>query len=262
LKSGVYHITHGASGKHYVGSSGDVTRGWRNHRRALERGSHHSRLLQSAWTTYGAHAFEFAVLEAVECREDLIAREQLWMETLNAVASGFNVCPNAGGGAGYVPTDEQRANMSAAGKGRLKSLEHRAKIGEAHRGMTHTVEGRAKIGAASRARKRSPQSLAKLSATLTGKRHSDAARARISAALKGKPKSAEAIAKYVASRARNARPMSHESRARIAAASTGRKQSPETIAKRVAGQVATKARNKALRQAEQKAAYRASGETD
>jgi group I intron endonuclease len=254
MKLGIYHITHAASGKHYVGSSGDVTRRWRNHRRALQRGSHHSRLLQSAWAEHGAHAFEFAVLEVVECRADLIAREQFWMETLNAVASGFNVCPNAGGGAGYVPTNEQRAKMSAAGKGRPKSPEHRATIAEAHLGMTHTVESRAKIGAASRGRKRSPQSLAKLSATLTGKRHSDAARAAISAALKGKPKSAEAIANYVASRARNARPLSPESRARIAVASTGRKQSPETIAKRVAGQVATKARNKALRQAEQKAA--------
>lgn len=235
-----------------MGSSANVNRRWRNHRRALERGNHHSRLLQGAWLKHGEHSFEFAVLETVECRKDLPAREQFWMGVLNAVDSGFNVCPYAGGGAGYVPTAEQRAKMSAAGKGRPKSLEHRAKIGDAHRGKSHTDETRAKVGAASRARKRSPESLAKLSATLTGKCHSEATKARMSAAAKGRPKSAEAIARYVASRARNARSLSPERRARIAAASTGRKQSPETVAKRVAGQVATKTRKKALRQAEEK----------
>ena len=66
--------------------------------RAMPRRQPHSRLLQSAWAEHGARTFEFAVLEAVEFREDLIAREQFWMETLNAVACGFNVCPNAGGG--------------------------------------------------------------------------------------------------------------------------------------------------------------------
>ena len=48
--SAIYGIRHIASGRIYVGSAVRTNARWRQHRSQLQRGTHHSRYLQAAWS--------------------------------------------------------------------------------------------------------------------------------------------------------------------------------------------------------------------
>jgi group I intron endonuclease len=91
--SGVYILEHTASGKQYIGSSGDITQRLRKHREALRRGKHHSPHLQHAWAKYGAQAFAARVL--LRCSVDnLFFYEQC---CLDAFSPAFNGSKSASG---------------------------------------------------------------------------------------------------------------------------------------------------------------------
>ena len=55
--SAIYGIRHIASGRIYVGSAVRTNARWRQHRSQLQRGTHHSRYLQAAWSKYGAEPY-------------------------------------------------------------------------------------------------------------------------------------------------------------------------------------------------------------
>lgn len=80
--SGIYTITHTASGKAYVGSARSIQRRWKRHITDLNCERHHSVKLQRAWAKYGADAFQFLIVEAVEVEDDLVRREQYWIDRL------------------------------------------------------------------------------------------------------------------------------------------------------------------------------------
>ena len=102
-------------GRSYVGASESTKRRFQWHRASLNRGRHHSRLLQESWRLLGAEAFSFLVLEAVGPDDDLIEREQCWMNQTGAASTGYNVAPVAGGSnRGIVRTAQVRAKVSAA----------------------------------------------------------------------------------------------------------------------------------------------------
>lgn len=106
--SGIYVIRHRESGKQYVGSSRDIERRWELHRGSLRRGDHHSILLQRAFNKYGFAAFEFAIVEIVHADDDLLTREQAWIDT----ASEYNICRVAGRRDGTKWSDESKARKS------------------------------------------------------------------------------------------------------------------------------------------------------
>ena len=197
-QSGVYAINNLATGKSYVGSSVDLQRRRRVHFRHLRQGTHHSVKLQNSWAKHGEATFVFEVLELVPCEEDALrTAEQQWIETLDSVTRGYNVCPQAGN-VGRLPktpehkakigaarrgakhTPEAKALISARAKGRKvapPSAEHRAKIAEANRGKTRTPEQRKNISLARQGLKVGPMS--------------DAQKSAIAASKRGKPLSAE-----------------------------------------------------------------------
>lgn len=198
-QSGVYAIKNVVTGKCYVGSSVDLQCRRRVHFRHLRRGTHHSVKLQNSWVKHGEAAFVFDVLELIARGEEgaLRAAEQRWIEALDSVAEGYNVCPQAGN-VGRLPktpehkakigearrgtkhTPEARALISARAKGRKSappSAEHRAKIAEANRGKTRTPEQRRNISLARQGLKVGPMS--------------DAQKSAIAASKRGKPLSAE-----------------------------------------------------------------------
>mgnify|MGYP001617485807 CR=1 FL=1 len=94
----IYQIRHIASGKVYVGSAINPRDRWKNHRVLLRNGKHHSIHLQRAWNKYNEVAFIFEIIEPVLFIEDLIAREQYWIDTLKASTQkhGYNITPTAG----------------------------------------------------------------------------------------------------------------------------------------------------------------------
>jgi group I intron endonuclease len=61
----------------YIGSSIDVHKRWSEHRNQLRQRTHHCAKLQLAWDAYGDESFIFEVLEHTD---DLVQREQAWLD--------------------------------------------------------------------------------------------------------------------------------------------------------------------------------------
>jgi len=119
--AGIYCIRNIVSGRVYVGSAVKIKDRWRLHRSRLNRGKHHSVLLQRSWTKHGSEAFSFEVIENVPA-EQLIAREQFWIESIDACnpQTGFNVAPKAGSSLGRKHPPEVIALMRLQRAGRKK----------------------------------------------------------------------------------------------------------------------------------------------
>lgn len=236
--SGIYKITCTANGKLYVGSAINFRKRWRNHVVTLKNNCSKCTLLQRGWNKHGAAAFVFSVIELVENKHDLLAREQHWIDFYVAAnpAFGYNTAPTAGSGLGLKHTKETReklslaakrrpphslearAKMSAARKGKPHSPEHSANIAKALKGQSIPLAARMKMSAAAKIRVRYPHSAetrAKLSVLMTGRVFTPEWKAKISAGNKGRKQSPESIAKSSASR-------------------IGKKQSQETRDKRIA----------------------------
>lgn len=249
---GIYAIRHVESGRVYVGQTVNLRLRRNHHRAQANSGKHCNTKLQRAWAKHGEAAFAFEVLELVAEVLDLSAREQFWIDRLDAVARGFNICPAAGSALGRVMPDEEKVRRSAAA--RLRGItpaqrealnrghearrgvrltpEHIAKVAAAQTGRTPSAETREKIAAALRGKVTPRERVEKQRASLTGRKQpadeierrrlsmighavSDEARQRISAAHKG-------------------RACPQDRREKIAATLAGHKQSIEQIAKRKA----------------------------
>src|SRR5579871_6058612 len=115
-RSGLYSITNTVNGKAYIGSAVDISVRWMHHRADLRRGVHHSPYLQNSWIKYGEPAFTFSVLEYVENKEDLISREQFYIDNHQAAdrEHGYNVRKTAGSFLGMTHSPETRAKMAAS----------------------------------------------------------------------------------------------------------------------------------------------------
>lgn len=203
IRSGIYKITNSVNGKVYVGSAVSIIRRWDLHRSQLNAGKHHSVKLQRAWVKYGEASFTLDVLEYVEDCTQLLTREQHWLDTLNTVDDGYNVCRVAGSTLGVKMPESHRQRMSEVHKGRPKSEEMRRKVSEANRvrpvsqatldafrkarvGSTLTEEHRAKLSAATKGKPKSEQAKANMNAKRIGRVMSEETKAKIAAAQKAR----------------------------------------------------------------------------
>lgn len=114
--SGIYKITCIPTGKVYIGSAVNLRKRQREHWASLRAGRHRSQYLQRAWNKYGESAFIFEIIESLMFTEDLLGREQYWLDQTRCYdpAIGYNSCQIAGVTTGLKPSDETRAKMSAA----------------------------------------------------------------------------------------------------------------------------------------------------
>lgn len=175
MASGIYRID-GPNGKYYVGSAKDISKRWAGHRRDLRSCRHASQKLQCAWTHHGEDAFRFSVIEIVEDLAMLIPREQYWIDTLDAVAKGYNVLITAGSRLGVKHSEETRKKQSAAHTGRKHgpmSEEQKAYYSNLYRG-----------------KKLSEETRKRMSESRTGRKYSEAHRAKLSEGMKGISKTA------------------------------------------------------------------------
>lgn len=157
--AGVYAILNLFNDRIYVGSAKDVKDRFSWHYNALEKGNHHSILLQRAWIKYGEQSFIFFMIEQTE---DLLNREQYWMDRLAShnVDSGYNIYPVAGSPAKSKHTEETKAKISAAGEGRKLSEETKKRMSEYHK--NRSPEHRAKHSEAMKKRVFTPEHRQKL----------------------------------------------------------------------------------------------------
>ena len=179
---GIYRITCYYSGLSYIGSAVDIRVRWGAHRRALRRNRHHSIHLQNAWNKYGESAFEFLLIEIVENKEELLSREQWWLDRLDTYKNGYNCTPLAGSHLGRKASDESRKKMSLAQLGKKRSPEHCRRISEGRLGLKLSEATKAKISASHR----TPEAIARTSALHLGRKRPPETGKRISEAVKGK----------------------------------------------------------------------------
>jgi hypothetical protein len=75
---GIYKISCTQETVVYIGSSNNIDRRWKEHKRTLNNSKHHNSNLQLAWDAYGSDSFTF---EIVENTTDLVNREQHWVDS-------------------------------------------------------------------------------------------------------------------------------------------------------------------------------------
>lgn len=159
MASGVYCIENVTNGRRYIGSAVDIQKRWKEHRRGLSEGRHHSRFMQRCWDKYGEAAFSFRIL--IFCaREHVLMYEQI---LLDAWKPEYNTSPTAGSQFGYRHSEETRAKMSEARRkdfspmtGKSHTEETKKKISETkrkHKYGKYDKERVARVAAAMRASK-------------------------------------------------------------------------------------------------------------
>jgi len=98
--SGIYKITNMSNGKMYIGSSKNLTKRKREHFWSLRKGNHINSYLQNAWNKYGELFFEFKIIENVKNEEELLKKEQVYMDSFKSCNRfiGYNINEYASGG--------------------------------------------------------------------------------------------------------------------------------------------------------------------
>ena len=142
-KSGIYQIRNLVNGKIYVGSSINLRKRMKDHFRDLRNNRHANQHLQKAYNKYGLDKFVFEVLEYVE-KDVLLKREQYYIDTLNVVNEGYNICPIAAHTFRvWTPTQKQnRCGVNNPMYGKHLSEEHKKCLSEAHKGCIPWNKGR------------------------------------------------------------------------------------------------------------------------
>jgi group I intron endonuclease len=187
MDTGVYLIENVANGRRYVGSANSLKKRFREHRRQLSEGRHHSRFLQRAWNKYGPLFFRFTVV-AYCSRDDLLFYEQ---RLIDGLRPDYNTAPTAGSQLGYRHTEDSRRKMSFA---------RRRNPSSPRKGMKHTAETLAKLSESRKGKGTGPRSAEwkrNIGLSQKGKVVSQEARAKIADKLRGHVQSAETIAKRV-----------------------------------------------------------------
>lgn len=162
MNQGIYAIINMTNLHRYIGSSTMIRKRWWKHKKQLTDGTHANKHLQNAWNLYGAQAFIFVVLERVENRDDLVAREQHYLDELKPE---YNIRTTAENNRGitrespskeaiqkrtetrrkngwYKDPEQAFENRSKAMKGRTFSPETREKMRLAKLGNKNRLGGR------------------------------------------------------------------------------------------------------------------------
>lgn len=125
---GIYKIECKTSKKIYVGSSIDIIRRIKEHKRKLNLGQHYNPHLQNSYNKYGKDDFIFTSLEEIDydiTRKDLNKLEYEWIKKLKTDDSnyGFNIqYPKIKDNLGHTKESKQRLShaMKESYKRRLK----------------------------------------------------------------------------------------------------------------------------------------------
>lgn len=133
---GVYAITNLSDGRAttYVGSTILSFRDrWGHHVSALRRRVHSNRRLQRAWNRDGEHSFAFTVLEVVDNLDDVLTREQYWLNTHRETGSVYNFSIVAGSPMrGLKHTEKTKRRLSETSFGRKHTEDAKQKIAKSH----------------------------------------------------------------------------------------------------------------------------------
>ena len=220
---GIYCIRNMLDGKMYVGSSVNCGKRFAKHRAGLNTGQHHSSKLQRAWNKYGKEAFEFFVIEVVEDVENLLAKEQVWLDKLDTAKGGYNICCTAGSNLGKKCSQATKDRIALVRTGKKHLPESIEKMRAASTGRECSPATRAKLSVVGKSR--SPEAEKRRALSQVGRKRSEETRLKMSIAQKGKKHSDETRSKLSAIVSAS---MTPQRRAEISASLMGRKNGPHT----------------------------------
>lgn len=165
--SGIYQIHNLNTGKSYIGSAKDIKQRWRDHKKRLRKGNHHSRHLQASWNKHGENAWEWLVLELCSI-EKLVEREQVYIDQFDSYQVGYNMTPLAANTSGIKHSIQARAKVAEANRHRVWTDEMKANVSRSSKGRTAWNKGipfaeevKAKLRISAR-RQKSPEHLARV----------------------------------------------------------------------------------------------------
>ena len=144
----------------YVGSAVAVNRRWNRHKHDLRKNVHACQHLQNAYLKYGEEAFGWEIVEFIDRKEDLIRREQFWIDFFRPA---YNKRKIANSCLGLTRTPEAKEKMRQSQLGRKQSAETIAKRAAALRGKPRPPDVRAKISASHVGIRPSSETRAKMS---------------------------------------------------------------------------------------------------
>lgn len=155
--TGIYKITNTVNNKVYIGQALDIHSRIRNHKEALNRGTHPNNHLQRAWNLYGKDKFVFSIVESCE-ESQLTEREQFWIDFYGGINSNDTYNQRDAGSHGSH-SEETRLKISKTqlgvpkGPGRKVSEEGRLSLSLSHMGKHPSEETRHKMSLAQMGRK-------------------------------------------------------------------------------------------------------------
>lgn len=88
---GIYEIKNINNNKRYIGSSIQIDKRWRDHKRDLKNNKHHSVKLQAAWNKeQNKEVFVFKVIEILDSNINIFDREQYYIDYYNKFMELYN----------------------------------------------------------------------------------------------------------------------------------------------------------------------------
>ena len=171
----IYKIRNKVNGKIYIGSTQNKTRRLVQHKSNLRNNRHDNPYLQNAWNKYSTDNFEFTIVEKVEDIEDLIDREQFYIDKLEPE---YNIKPEAGRSKVSKETKQKLREANLGEKspryGKKLSEKHKQRISEANIGKELSDQHKKNISKALAGKERSDQYKKKRSKALQGEKSSSA----------------------------------------------------------------------------------------
>jgi len=154
-KPGIYSWINNLNNKIYVGSSINLTTRFYKYY-SVKNLTLHNTIIHNALLKYGYTNFSLAILEYVSIEEDLIRREQYYIDKLKPE---YNILTKAGSSLGFKHkeetllffkeerklTEEARNNLPIAATGRILPQNVRDKIANKRKGVILSDETRTKI---------------------------------------------------------------------------------------------------------------------
>ena len=112
--AGIYKITCIVNSKIYIGSAKRINGRLHRHQKDLYDNKHPNKILQNSYNKYGVDNFSYDVIEKVNDLDNLINREQFWIDKLDSANpdKGFNLNPKAGSMLGFKRTHESKNKVS------------------------------------------------------------------------------------------------------------------------------------------------------
>ncbi len=132
----IYKIVNIINNKIYIGSTVNYNTRKYDHIWSLNNGKHRNKILQRSWNKYGKDNFIFEVVETVDNLDELLIREQHYIDLFKSYKreNGYNINSIAGSNLGFKMPDEAKEKLRIINTGKKHSNETRKKISEVQKG--------------------------------------------------------------------------------------------------------------------------------